>query len=231
VTRPDLGDDAETLQRLSNGLGDASSVVRYYCADALGKRRAKSAVRRLTLCLTDDDEDVRAASAEALGLIGDVEACATAAAAADREFRVDARWLRAMALSGTDAALKTVMDLANSNLLANQRAGLEALGASPLPAAQARVLQTFRNDEAALQSVAADALLQRGNAVVPVLKQEAAAPEYESRARAVFLLGRLGTREARGALQALQNDADARIKALVQHALSRPALLDNLNPR
>ncbi|HYF51128.1 MAG TPA: HEAT repeat domain-containing protein [Planctomycetota bacterium] len=218
--RPDVGTSAAVEALLVSGLTDSSAVVRYYCAEALGKRNT-SAVKKLTSALADDDEDVRAASAEALARLGDLNGCTKAAALADNERRLDQRWLKAMALGGGAAQLDVILKLCGSTYINEQRAGLEALGVSSQAAADDRLLKTFRNDESAMQTVALEALAARGNRAVKNIQADLEAPESAVRARAALLLSRVNGEEATKALKALLNDKDESVQMIARFALER----------
>jgi len=228
--RPEVGTDADTRGHLVTGLADDSSIVRYYCASALGKRRSVAAIKKLVELLRDSDSDVRCASAEALGNIGDAESCKAAADAADLLFRLDPRWLRAMAIAGADDQLKVLFKLCQSTAYADQRAGFENLAFSTDPLALQALLKTFRNDEAMFQTVAADSLVQRAGAALTALQDDLKSAEKSARARAAHLLGRIGTPASRAALGGLLKDEDAGIRALAEFALKRLDDMKNPNP-
>ncbi|HYG73620.1 MAG TPA: HEAT repeat domain-containing protein [Planctomycetota bacterium] len=219
--RPEVGTDAAARGALVTALGDRSSMVRYYCAEALGKRRAVSAIKDLVGLLKDDDDDVRAAAAEALGSIGDKESCEAVAAAAENQFRLDSRWLKALAIAGQPDALKTLIKLTTSSSYIDQRAGLEALAASESPLALQTLLKAAMNDELAMQTVAADALARRGNTAVAALQTELKNPDKRARARAIQILARIPAVGSRSALAAAAEDNDPQLKALAEFAIKR----------
>ncbi|MFH0939885.1 MAG: HEAT repeat domain-containing protein [Planctomycetota bacterium] len=219
--RPEVGVDEDTLAQLMIGLTDPSNVVRYYCAQALGKRRAIKALRRLTALLADEDEEVRASAAEALGQIGDSQSCDMVAVIAEQESRLDTRWLRALAIAGIDKHFDMLMKLCNSTLYAEQRAGLNALIASDKPQAQLRVLKTFRDDDSAMQTVAADALAQRGEATTTALRDDLKNSNKAARARAIYLLSRVNTANSRAVLRQALEDKDETLRALAEFCLTR----------
>jgi len=222
VQRPDVGTGGDIEALLVSGLADTSSVVRYYCAEALGKRRA-DAVRRLVAALGDEDEDVRAAAAEALGRLGDVKACAIAAALSDKERRLDYRWLRAMAIGGGALQYETLVKLSHSTSFSDQRAALEAFGGSSQPAADERLLKVLRNDESAMQTVALDALAGRGASVIALLKPDLEAAEPRARARAALLLSKVNSPAAKAALKPLLEDKDENVRLLARFIFERAA--------
>lgn len=228
--RPDVGADADTRGHLVTGLADSSSIVRYYCATALGKRRSLAAVRKLVELLHDDDDDVRCAAAEALGMIGDEEACKAVAGAAELRLRLDARWLRALAIAGAYEHLQMLLKLCQSTAYADQRGGYENLAFSKDPVALQTLLKTFRSDEAMFQTVAADSLVQHGGGAVAALQDDLRNADKSVRPRAVHLLGRIDTPASRAALKNLLNDADTGIRALAEFALKRLDDLKNSNP-
>ncbi|MCY3019898.1 MAG: HEAT repeat domain-containing protein, partial [Planctomycetota bacterium] len=219
--RPDVGVDADTRGHLVTGLSDQSNVVRYYCASALGKRRAVSAVEKLVLLLRDDDDDVRSAAAEALGAIGDAEGCQAAAAASELQARLDTRWLKAMAIAGNPTHMALLLKLLKSAAYADQRAGYEALGASGRPAALEALVRTFRNEESAFQTVAGDALTQRPATAVAALRGDLQSTDRKARVRALHLLARLDTPASRAVLKQALDDEDAGVRALAEFGLSR----------
>ena len=219
--RPDVGADADTVTHLITALADTSNVVRYYAAAALGKRRAAAAVKKLVELLKDDEDEVRAAAAEALGAIGDPEACALAAAASEFQVRLDARWLRAIAIGGEKKQREWLLKLCQSTAYVDQRSGYEALGASGERVALETLLKTFRNDEAMFQTVAGDSLAERGDAAVEALQKDLRSKDRNARARAVHLLARIDTPAAHAVLKAALDDTDASIRLLAAFALQR----------
>ena len=221
ATRPDLGNDPETRGRLITGLSDTSYIVRWQCCIALGKRRTVSAIKKLIELLADDEDEVRAAAAEAIGLIGDRDACRVAALAVDRQARLDIRWLRAMAIAGQRAHMDLLMKVVNSTAYIEQRSGLEAIAGSPLPIGLQTVLKTFRNDEAALQTIAADALAARGEQAVTALQDDLKNEDKEVRGRAIHLLSRIDTPGSKAALENAARDADPNLRALAEFGLQR----------
>jgi len=225
----EIGIDAEIRGLLVTGLNDQYNLVKYYCAEALGKRRAVSAIKNLVGLLRDDDDDVRAAAAEALGLIGDKESCEAAAAAAEFQTRLDARWLKALAIAGQPAYFQTLSKLTTSSSYIDQRAGLDALSASSSPVALQILLKAALNDEAALQTVAADALAKRGDSAVAALQPDLKSADKTVRARAIHLLSRMTTVSSRVALVNAAEDGDPMIKALADFALKRQDALKKLS--
>ena len=219
--RPDVGGDADTRGHLVTGLSDRVNLVRYYCAEALGKRRSASSIARLVELLRDDDDDVRSAAAEALGRIGDKESCALAAEAAEMQMKLDVRWLKAMAIAGKQAHMALLIKLVNSSSYIEQRAGLEAMGFSDFPIALQTLLKTYRNDEAALQTIGAESLAKREDAAVEALQDDLKSTDRGVRARALHLLARINTRASRAELEKARADADPAIKALAEFALKR----------
>ncbi|MGD0092856.1 MAG: HEAT repeat domain-containing protein [Planctomycetota bacterium] len=224
--RPEVGADADTRGHLVIGLSDRANVVRFYCAAALGKRRSVAAIKKLVELLRDEDEDVRSAAAEALGNIGDVEACQAAAEAAELLVRPEVLWLRAMAIAGLPEHTRLLLKLCQSTAYLDQRSGFEALAFSRAPGALEMLLKTFRNDEAMFQTVAADALAQHAGAAVSALQQDLNGADKNARARALHLLGRIDTPASRAALHKALDDPEATIRALAEFALKR---LDDRN--
>jgi HEAT repeat protein len=219
--RPDVGGDADTRGHLVTGLTDRVNLVRYYCAEALGKRRSASSIPRLVELLRDDDDDVRSAAAEALGRIGDKESCALAAEAAEMQLRLDVRWLKAMAIAGRQAHMALLLKLVGSTSYVEQRAGLEAMGFSDFPIALQTLLKTYRNDEAALQTIGAESLAKREDAAVEALQEDLKSSDKGIRGRALHLLSRINTKASRAELEKARNDADPSIKALAEFSLKR----------
>ena len=222
--RPELGPDPDVRAHLISGLSDRSSVVRYFCAVALGKRHAASSLQTLVGLLNDEDDDVRAASAQAIGEIGDKEACSVAAEAATRLFRMDQRWMRVLAIAGSEVQVELLIKLCDSNLFAEQRAGLEALSASALPVALPRLLKAFRNDESTQQTLAMELLANRGQQVVDALQDDLKSNDRSVRVRAVYLLSRVSDPSSRAALTyVFNNDDEASVRALAEFAIRRAA--------
>jgi HEAT repeat protein len=252
--RPDLAPDAAALKPLLAGLADTAPVVRYYCARALGKRLSPVArltaagiaairtdvLRKLVELLRDDDEEVRAAAAEAIGTIGDPEACVAAAAAAEDEarmrLRLDRKWLRAMAIGGGEVHTAFLIKLCGSSAYNDQRAGYEALAVASDPATLALLLKTFRSDESSFQTVAADSLAERAlrdaarpangrevSSVITALDEDLKSGDKTVRARAIHLLARVDTPASRAALKQVQAGEDAAARALADFALKRLA--------
>ncbi len=220
--RPELGNDPQTRAALIAALGDDSNLVRYYGAEALGKRKAKAALAALVKLLDDSDDDVRAAAAQAMGEIGDKDACELAGKAALHQFTVDKRWMKALAISGQAKWFADIMKLANSNLYPEKRAGLEALSASNSPDAKEVLLKAFRNDDEPQQTVAGDLLAERGDASLPLIAEDLASKDKAVRARALHLLTRFNSPKALAALkEALKTEDDLGIKALIEWAIGR----------
>lgn len=218
---PEFALDAVTRGKLLKALEDISGAVRYYATVSVGKHKSVAAVPRLRELLTDEDDEVRAAAAEALGIIGDKEACKAVAEALDINRRIDARWLRALAVTGDEDYLKVLLKYCNSNMYAEQRVGLEALGGSRHPMALATLLKIFRNDDLALQTVAGDTLAQRGGEAVDALKSDLDSTDAKARQRAIQLLGRIDHPKSRAELQRMATDGDASMKKLAEFALRR----------
>jgi HEAT repeat protein len=222
--RPDIGVDEKTLAQLCSGLTDKSNTVRYYCAEALGKRKAMSAVRKLCVALSDEDENVRAAVAEALGLIGDETACQLATTASEKEVQITPRWLRVLALGGGVIQQQSILKFCNSTALSDQRAGLEALSVSKQASASERLVKTFHNDESVMQSIALDALGAQGDKMLDVLNVDLTAPDVATRMRLALLLSRwtLKTPKVQAVLNTLLTDKDENVQALAKFILERP---------
>ncbi len=222
AARPEIGTDANTIKVLLESLADHSSVVRYYCAEALGKRKTRDAIRALVSLLDDDDGEVRAAAAEALGRIGDKDACRAVIRAASREDRPDIRWLNAMAIAGGDIFFQQFLKLCNSNIFSEQQAGLDAMGVLDRPEALELLLKIFRDDESAMQTQAFDALSRRGTSTVEALREDLKSPDKNIRARALHLLAHTDTRTARDLLIRSSNtDEEAALKTLAEFGLER----------
>ena len=220
--RPELGNDPQTRAALIAALGDDSNLVRYYAAEALGKRKAKAALEALVKLLDDTDDDVRAAAAQAMGEIGDKGACDLASKVAAHQFTVDKRWMKALAIAGQAKWFADIMKLASSNLYPEKRAGLEALSASNSPDAKDVLLKAFRNDDEPQQTVAGDLLAERGDASLPLIAEDLASKDKAVRARALHLLTRFNSPKALAALkEALKSEEDLGIKALIEWAIAR----------
>jgi HEAT repeat protein len=219
---PEIGADSQTRLRLIAALNDDSSLVRYYAAESLGKRNVSAALEALVKALDDIDDEVRAAAAQAIGEIGDKEACIAVANAAPLQYRIDARWFKALAISGEQKYAEVILKLANSNLYMEQRAGLEALAASNQPAARERLLKAFRSDDEPLQTVAANLLAQRRRAAIVMLREDLESPDKAARARAYHLLAYLDSKAKSATLKAaLAKEEDPNLKALIEWALER----------
>jgi HEAT repeat protein len=221
--RPDVGTDPETCRALIARMQDRSNVVRFYAAEALGKRRTIDALRGLVQLLRDDDTDVRSAAAEAIGAIGEKESCLAVVYAAGFQDRLDIRWLTALAIAGGEVNFKQFLKYCNSNLYPEQLAGLQAMGASDRPEALAVLLKTFHDDEAMLQTEAMDALAKRGDTAVDAVREDIKSAEKNVRAHAVHLLSRINTRGSKNLLQAVAANAneDPGVRALAEFALKR----------
>jgi len=218
---PEFVLDPATRGKMLKALEDVSGAVRYYATVAVGKHRSMAAVPRLKELLTDEDDEVRAAAAEALGVIGDKDACRAVAEALDMNRRIDSRWLRALAVTGDEDYLKVLLKYCNSNMYAEQRVGLEALGGSKHPLALATLLKIYRNDDLALQTVAGDTLSQRGGEAVDALKSDLDGTDAKARQRAIQLLGRIDHPRSRAELQRMATDGDPAMKKLAEFGLAR----------
>ena len=217
--RPDIN-DAETRGQLLTGLSDHFYLVRYFCAVALGKRHASSAIKNLVDLLRDDDDEVRNGAVEALGEIGDTESCVAAASVVVDQPRIDPRWLRAMAIGGDNAQFQVVLKLCQSNYVFDQRAGVEALSASKQRVARETLLKVYRDDDAPTQTEAANALAARGDAIVDALEPDLKDADKNVRARALYLLARIHTALSRSRLeQALKTEEDAGLRALAEYGM------------
>ncbi len=218
-----LGNDPQTRGKVITALADESNQVRYYAADALGKRKAKAALAGLVKLLDDTDEDVRAVAAQAIGETGDKEACVEVGKAALMQFRVlDARWMKALAESGVAKFFAEILRFANSNLYPEQRAGLEALASADNPAATDRLLKTFRNNDEILQTFAVDLLAERGDAALALVKDDIVSKDKAVRAHVVHLLSRMNTPGARAALLEMQRtEGDEGVKMVIEWVLAR----------
>ena len=222
--RPDVGTDEPTIKELIAALSDRAPTVRYYAAEALGKRKALKALRALVEALSDDDTIVRAAAAEALGRIGDKDACRVAIRAAARELQPPGpEWYNAMAIAGGDIFFQQFLKLCNSNLYSDQQQGLDAMTVLNNQAALDHLLKIYRDDEAQMQTQAFDALARRGGSVLEALGADLKAPDKNVRARAVHLLGRIDTRASRELLVRVSDDTneDAGLRALADFGLQR----------
>jgi len=220
--RLELGNDPQTRAKLIMALTDDVNLVRYYSAEALGRRKARSALDGLVKLLDDSDDDVKAAAAQALGELGDKDACVLASKAAQLQYRIDMRWWKALAISGTTKWAAEILKLANSNMYAEQRAGLEALSVTDSEGARERLLKAFRSDDEQFQTVAGDLLLERGDAAMALIKDDVASKNKATRARAVHFLARLNSAAGKAALnEALKNEDDAGIKALIEWGIAR----------
>lgn len=220
-SHPEFTLDPATRGKLLKALEDVSGAVRYHAAVAVGKHRSLAGVPRLQELLTDEDDEVRAAAAEALGIISDRKACMAVAEALDMNRRIDSRWLRALAVTGDEDYLKVLLKYCNSNLYAEQRVGLEALGGSKHPLALATLLKIFRNDDLALQTVAGDTLSQRGGEAVDALKSDLDGTDAKARQRAIQLLGRIDHPRSRAELQRMAAEGDPGMKKLAEFELAR----------
>ena len=219
--RVELGNDPRTRAMVIAAMGDESNLVRYYAAEALGKRKAKSALEGLVKLLDDSDDDVKAAAAQALGELGDKDACELASRAALTQYRVDARWMKALAISGSKKWFADIMKLANSNLYLEQRAGLEALSASDADSAKERLLKTFHSEEEPFQTVAGDLLAERGDAL-EMVKDDVVSKDKSVRGRALHFLIRLDTPAAKAALSAAdKTETDSGLKTMIEWGLAR----------
>jgi HEAT repeat protein len=221
AARPDIGRDEIMNRALIKRLEDSSDYVRYYAAQALGKRRAVSAAKDLRKLITDSDETIRTVAAEAIALIGDINGCQLAAEQFEKEWRPDTRWLRALAIGGNNDQFNLLLKAANSTVYAEQRGAIEALGAATRPAGFDAALKVFRNDESPMQTVAAEALAERGDAAISGLKLDLASDDKAVRARAIYLLSRINTVASRSALTAATNDKEESLRALAHFALGR----------
>jgi HEAT repeat protein len=221
AARPEIGADEATARALISALSDDSEHVRYFAAQAAGKRRLQGAVKELRRLLSDPEDSVRAGAAQALGLIADKAGCEQVSELYEKEWRPDARWLRALAVGGTAEQFELLLKAANSSLYAEQHEAIAALGAAARPAGFEVLLKIFRNDESSMQTLAADALAERGDEAVNALKTDLAGADRVARARALHLLSRINTPASRSVLTAAANDKDETIRALAQFALGR----------
>jgi HEAT repeat protein len=171
--------------------------------------------------ITDPDDTVRTVAAEAVALIGNKPACEVAAEQFEKEWRPDTRWLRALAIGGNEDQYALLLKSANSTVYSELRGAIEALGATGRPAGFETVLKIFRNDESPMQTVALEAIAERGNAAVEAVKGDLAHADKAVRARAVYLLSRINTMSSRSALTAATNDKEESIRALANFGLER----------
>ncbi len=222
--RPELGNDPQTRAKLILTLADDTDLARYYAAEALGKRKVKAAIEPLLKLLDDFDDGVRAGAAQALGEIGDKEACVQVAKAAARQFNIDndKRWKKALAISELAKPLAEIVKMSSSNLYPEKRAGLEALAATNAPVGKEVLLKTYRNEDEPQQTVAGDLLAERGDTALAWIAEDLASKDKPVRARALHLLTRFKTPAARAKLsEALKTEEDAGIKALIEWAVER----------
>ncbi|HLX60338.1 MAG TPA: HEAT repeat domain-containing protein [Planctomycetota bacterium] len=219
--KPDWYNDAQMRAKLLTALSDDSSLVRYYAAESLGKRKAKSALDLLVKLLDDFDDDVKAAAAQALGELRDKDACVAASKAALGMFKVDARWMKALAISGNQRYFADIMKLANSNIYMEQRAGLEALAASDSDTAKDYLMKIYHDENQPMQSYAGDLIAARSDAL-ELLKSDLESKVKTVRARAYHLLARINTPASRSAIESAEKtEDDADLKLMLEWALKR----------
>ena len=195
--------------------------------------RAPSAVSVLALGVADPEPQVRRAAVQALEALGRQAAAAAPAlerALADRDRFV--RWAAARTLGelgplapgDTAAALAGLLRDPDLDIRVAAAEALARLGPAARAAAPA-LTQAVAAGDAALRLAAMRALemigVQAPEAAVPTLAAALRAPEPCVRLGAAGLLGRLGpgALEARHALQATLNDADADVRKTSGDAL------------
>ena len=198
VLRNDLAEVGGSKAKLIEHLSDKSSFVRLCCAETLGKLRVTAALKDLVRLLDDDDSEVRSTAAEAIGNIGDPDACKLATIASEQQTRVDARWLKAMAIAGADDQSKLLDRLSKSNLYTEQRAGLEAIAASSGAPATVRLLEAFHKTDVPLQTVAGDLLAARGDRAVQAVLPDLTGNDPSAKAMSIHLLSRGAQRAGAG---------------------------------
>jgi HEAT repeat protein len=156
---------------------------------------------------------------------------AAAAQEAQRSYRVNPRWLRALALHGDPRDLELLITASRSESWVEQRAAVEALGACARTEALTRLLAVFRDEQSPYQTAAGDALALRAGEVDPrgppagtvlaALAGDLQAARPADRARTVYWLARLPASAAAEPLLKALADPEAPIRQLADWALRR----------
>ena len=185
----------EAAPSLIAQLSDKDSLVRQYCAWALGnlgEEIVEFAGPALVNRLSDAEADVRAAAALALGRLG-----------------------------ASERIVRLILDIAQHGQSGARLAAIQALGWLEAPQSFPTLIQSLNDRDPRIRQAAIAALGELGDmrSTPFLVKRLTKDSDPGVRSEAAFRLGKLGGRSATRALQAAARDPDPRVRQWARAAL------------